>query len=87
LALLQSLGMASSEVSEKAMDGGKPNITRSGRVLSSIFEVLKKTDQPLRGKILQVQNSNVLLHFYGEETEEELKAVAVALERLRAHPP
>jgi len=59
LALLQSFRMASSEVAEKAMDGCKPHITRSGRVLSSIFEVLEKPYQPLRSEILQVQNSNV----------------------------
>src|SRR5205823_1277028 len=87
LALFQSFRMPSSKVAEKAMDGCKPHIARSGRILPSIFEVLKKTYQTLRSKILQIQNSNVPFHFYGQETEKELKAVAVALERVRAHPP
>ena len=55
LTSLHLIRMMSSHVSKKCVNSGKPDITCRHRVLAILLQVVEKSQNPVRFKILQIQ--------------------------------
>jgi hypothetical protein len=82
----QVLRMMSADIAKEAVESAQPHVSRAGFVVSARFQVLEEGRNPLGRQLLQRQLTGIGL-LPRCELEEELEAVAVAVESIDAHPP
>src|SRR5579872_891870 len=77
--------MMSSHVSKKRVNSGKPDITCGHTVLAVLLEVVEKSQNLVRFKILQIQVRYLALSSGSKKPEQKYEAVSIAENRVGTH--
>jgi hypothetical protein len=87
LTLFEVIRESTCEVAKESVDGCKSDVAGCGTVAAYIFQMLKKGHDLIGIKIVNVQHNHLAPTVCCHKTEQEREAVAVAADRVWAHPP
>jgi hypothetical protein len=78
--------MVSADIAEESVDGGEPDVARRDAVVALLLQIYKEAEDSAGIEIVHVQITDFDLSIGCHKAEQENQAVAVALNRVRAHP-
>ena len=89
MALLQSLGMTTGEITEKAMDAGQSNVAGRRDIVALGLDILKEVDHLLGSDVVKFENGRLLSTAGRDESKKQFESVTVTMKGVAAkstHP-